>query len=127
MSPAEQHLKRAEELADLAARLLEHSHLADAVSRAYYAMFHAATAVPGHLSIERNSHHALWAAFGESVVRPGLMDPKYHRYGLDMLSARQEADYLAEPQVSLDAAQEQVNLAKEFVLACKQFLKQAAS
>jgi len=39
------HLKRAEELLEVARENLENGHPADSVSRSYYAMFHAAAAV----------------------------------------------------------------------------------
>ena len=118
------HLKRAEELLEVARENLENRHPADSVSRSYYAMFHAAAAVLKQLGIERRSHHALWAAFGERVAAKGLMDARYHRYGLDAFSARSFSDYLPEPEDSLDDAAEGLGIARDFVAACRDVLRQ---
>ena len=45
----------------------------DAVSRAYYAAFHAATATLLSLGIESKTHGGLRALFALHVVRPGLV------------------------------------------------------
>jgi hypothetical protein len=37
-------------------------------------MFHAATAVLLSRGIERRSHHAVLSAFGEHIVKPGLVE-----------------------------------------------------
>jgi len=119
---AAQHLRRAEELLDVAQENLAHAHPADSVSRSYYAMFRSATAVLKDLGIERKSHHALWAAFGEHVAVKGLMPPKYHRYGLDAFSARSLSEYVAEPEDTPEDAAEALRMAREFVSASRGFL-----
>lgn len=90
-----------------------------AVGRAYYAMFHAATAALLERGIERSSHHAIIAAFGESLVKSGTVDKKYHQYIREAFVLRNECDYLA--FISTDEFQAQTNLqrAKEFVEICK--------
>jgi len=118
----EQHLARSEELISVAEDLFAGGHAADAVSRAYYAMFHAATAVLLRLNIERASHGALIAAFGEHVSKPGLMDRKFHRYLLDGFAARSQSDYEPAPETSADEARETIDRAKEFLSAVKNYL-----
>ena len=54
-------------------------HLRAAVSRAYYAMFYATTALLGSRGLWRSKHQGLIAAFGEHFVRPGLIEPRYGR------------------------------------------------
>lgn len=61
---AQKHLARADQLLAAAESLIQQGFPPDAVSRSYYAMFHAATAVLLELGIQRSSHHATWAAFG---------------------------------------------------------------
>ena len=119
-----QHLRRADGLLTVAHDLLVGGHPVDSVGRSYYAMFHAARAVLKELGVERKSHHGLWAAFGEHVAAKGMMDPKYHRYGLDAFSARVDSDYLAEPDDTADDAREVLDMARDFVAACRSFLEE---
>jgi len=119
----EEHLRTADRFLRVARDLVELGHAEDTVSRAYYAMFHAATAVLLELGIERSSHHAVWAAFGQFVTAPGLMDRRYHRLGLDLLEARNESDYWPAVDVPPEAAAEAFDSARDFVAACRQFLE----
>jgi hypothetical protein len=120
------HLERAEELLGVADENLKNNHPSDSISRAYYAMFHAATAVLKTLGIERGSHHALWAAFGEYVTGKGLLDVKYHRLALDAFSARSLSDYLAQPEDTIDDARENLAMASDLVGACRKFVETRA-
>ena len=47
-------------------------HLRAAVSRAYYAMFYATTALLGSRGLWRSKHQGLIAAFGKYFVKSGL-------------------------------------------------------
>ncbi len=119
---AQKHLARSERLLAAAESLIQQGFPSDSVSRSYYAMFHAATAVLLELGIQRSSHHAMWAAFGQFVVHPGLIATHYHRAGLDMARARAGSDYLAEPEDTLENAQDDLLMARDFVAACRGFL-----
>ena len=119
----QKHLARAEQLLRAAESLIRAGFPADSVSRSYYAMFHTATAVLLDLGIQRSSHHAIWAAFGQFVVAPGLMATHYHRAGMDMARARTDSDYLPEPEDTFENAQEDLLMAREFVTACRNFLE----
>jgi hypothetical protein len=120
-----QHIRRGEHYIRVAVDLAELSHWDDAISRAYYAMFHTATAVLLSLNVSRSSHHALISAFGEYVAKPGMMDKKFHRYLLDGFSARSASDY--EPVTDADelGALAIINQAREFLEAAKDFLTQS--
>lgn len=119
----QQHLRRAEEALQVGREILDLDHPADSISRSYYAAFHAATAVLLELGIERASHHAVWAAFGEFVAAPGLLDARHHRAGLDLFAARARSDYLSDPGQTRQDAQAALELAGEFVAACRGFLE----
>ena len=119
----ELHLQRAAELLIVAEELLAGGHPADSVSRSYYAMFHAATGALLGMGIERSSHRALWSAFGEQTAAKALMDPKFHRWGMDAFRARLESDYLPAPEDTPEFAQKLLDQAHEFVAACRGFLK----
>jgi hypothetical protein len=120
---SDRHLSRAEEFLRVAEENLKNNHPSDSISRSYYAMFHAATAVLKTLGIERKSHHALWSGFGEHVTSKGLIAPKFHRLALDAFSARSLSDYLAQPTDTIDDAGESLAVATDFVGVCRRFVE----
>ena len=72
------HFLRAAECVEDARILIDNNRPAAATTRTYYAMFHAATAVLAVKGIRRSSHHAILSAFGEYLVKPGLIDSRFH-------------------------------------------------
>jgi len=120
---AQKHLRRAEPCVRVAEDLRGLGHWPETVSRSYYAMFHAATAVLLELGIERSSHHGVWAAFGQFAVANGLLDARYHHQGLKWFRARDESDYFAEPSDTQGTAKNAVADAILFVTACRGFLE----
>ena len=89
------------------------------VGRAYYAMFHAATAALLAKEIERTSHHAIISAFGEFIAKPGLMDEKFHKYIIEAFTLRNDCDYLAPFKADESQAATTLQRAKEFLEACR--------
>jgi uncharacterized protein (UPF0332 family) len=83
-------------------------------------MFHAATAVLLHKGIERSSHGGIISAFGQFITKPGLVDPKFHRYLVEAFTLRNDCDYLAPFQAEESQARATLDRAKEFVDICKQ-------
>lgn len=126
-SEVSQHLERAEELLEVANELVALTRPADSASRSYYAMFHAVKAVLIELGIKRKSHHAVWSAFGEFVTAPGLMDKKFHRSGLQLFVSRSQSDYLAIPENTIEEAKDDLVMAMEFVVGCREFIEKKES
>ena len=56
---------------------LAHGHFRGAVNRAYYTVFHIATASLLWLDIERSKHSGIQNAFNEYLVKPGLIEPEF--------------------------------------------------
>lgn len=46
-----------------------------AISRAYYAMFYAASALLASKGLSRSKHSGVHSAFGEQFVKAGLIEP----------------------------------------------------
>jgi len=115
----QRHFERAAECIEDAQILLRNNRLPATVARAYYAMFHAATAALLTRGIERSSHHALLAAFAERFVKTRQVDRKFFLYLREAFEQRQQSDY--DPIVDIDrqTAQEILDHALEFVSACK--------
>ena len=116
---AQLHFERAAECLEDAKILLDNERPAAAVARSYYAMFHAATAVLSVKAVKRSSHSGILSAFGEYLVKPGLLEQRMHRYLREAFELRQQTDY--EPIVEIESrqARETLEHAIEFVNACK--------
>lgn len=117
------HIGRSEHYIQVAEDLAKLSYWDDVISRAYYAMFHTATAVLLSRDISRSSHHALNSAFGEYIAKPGLMNPKFHRYLLDGFSARSDSDNEPVTETSEKSALQMIEQASEFLQAEKEYFK----
>ncbi len=113
------HFERAAECLEDAKILLDNERPAAAVARSYYAMFHAATAVLSVKGVKRSSHRGILSAFGEFLVKPGLIEQRMHQYLREAFELRQQTDY--EPIVEIDSRQatETLEHAIEFIDACK--------
>ena len=98
-------------------------HLRTAVSRTYYAMFYAATAVLGSRGLWRSKHQGLIAAFGEHFVRPGLIEPRFGRILHEAFEARLDSDYVPHSDLSENSARQLVAKAEDFVKRMLHFLK----
>jgi uncharacterized protein (UPF0332 family) len=71
---------------------LAHSHLRGAVNRAYYAIFHSASAALLWLDVERVRHSGTQSAFGEYLVKPGHIEPELGKIYSRARKAREEQD-----------------------------------
>jgi uncharacterized protein (UPF0332 family) len=113
------HLERAGDCVKDAELLLSaHRHSA-AVGRAYYAMFHAATAVLLKRDIKRHSHQGIISAFGQFLVKPGNVEPKFHKYIAEAFDLRQESDYQPLVEITEQQANKVFERAREFVEVCR--------
>ena len=64
-----------------------------AMSRAYYAMFHAATAALLSLEVKRSKHSGVIAAFGQRLVKTGKFTTEHQRVLQDAFTDRSAGDY----------------------------------
>ena len=70
-------------------------YYADAVSRAYYAVLHAARAALEYHGFTTVTHSATKNTFGLHIVRAGRIEPQWGSVIGDMADARRDADYKA--------------------------------
>lgn len=113
------HLERANDCIKDAELLLDARRLSAVVGRCYYAMFHAATAALLGKDIKRHSHQGLISAFGQFLVKEGLVEPKFHKYIAEAFDLRQESDYQPVAEVTEQQAFKVLERAKEFVETCR--------
>lgn len=80
-------------------------HLDTAVSRAYYACFHAAEAALRIEGQEPRSHEGLKNLFGLLLVKPGKLPRELGKILADLKNGREESDYgLFSTRTAEDAA-----------------------
>ena len=116
---AQLHFIRAAECVEDSRVLLDNERPAAAVARAYYAMFHAATAVLASKDIKRSSHRAILSAFGQYLVKPGLIEQKFHLYLRGAFELRQQTDYDPIVDVDIQQAKQTLKQAIDFVDGCR--------
>jgi uncharacterized protein (UPF0332 family) len=88
-------------------------------------MFYAVTAVLGSRGLWRSKHHGVIAAFGEYLVKPGLVEPQYGRMLHDAFETRVDSDYAPQPDLNETSARNQIANAQEFVRRMVQVLAQS--
>ncbi|MFQ5612413.1 MAG: HEPN domain-containing protein [Anaerolineae bacterium] len=127
MSDAEiqRYLSLANDELQAASDNLKLGHKRVAISRAYYAMFYACTALLGSRGVWRSKHQGVIAAFGEYFVKQDLIEPEYGRMLNDAFQARLDSDYAPQPHSGSDTARYLVEQAQAFVERLSQFLVQA--
>ncbi len=99
---------------------LEWGYYDVAASRAYYAMFYAASALLVSKGISRGKHAGVHSAFGEYFVKPGLIEPQYSRMLVNAFNVRLDSDY--DVRLSLDKA-----LAEDILSDARQFVERAVA
>ncbi len=126
-SEIQEYIAMANEDLSAAQDNLRLGHLRVAVSRAYYAMFYAATAVLGSRGQWRSKHQGLIAAFGQFLVKPGLVEPRYGRILHDAFEARLDSDYAPHPGLNEASARRVMTNAEDFVGRMIRFLTEYAA
>lgn len=108
------HLERATSSLQ-AAKLLRSAELPnDAASRAYYAVFHAASALLLAQNLEFKSHAGVLRAISLNFVKPGILENSVGRDLNWLAELRQTADYGEIRNVSLLDAEDAINIAERF-------------
>ena len=95
-----------------------------AVSRAYYAMFYAATALLTSQGISRSKHSGVHSAFGQYFVKPGLIEPEYSRMLVNTFRLRLDSDYEVSLTLNKTSAEDTLRDAEQFVERAETYLQQ---
>ena len=86
-------MERAEEKLRSASLLFEHKMFADAISEAYYSMFHAAKALLALRGLFSKTHTGVVSQFGLQFVNEGLIEEWYAKSLTKAQTKREKADY----------------------------------
>lgn len=68
---------------------------------------------------DSRSHQGIITAFGQTFVKPGIVDARFHKYLAKAFDLRQESDYRLTVPLTDEKAQDVLGWAKEFVAACR--------
>ena len=124
---SQKELTRAKKALLAAKTLLENRLYEDCVSRAYYAVLHAAKAALAVEGIEPQSHHAVRRMFGLHLVKTG----KIEKHFAGILTAEQEdreiGDYDVHIEIEQETAQKRVADAEKFVGRIEKYLQLSPS
>jgi uncharacterized protein (UPF0332 family) len=118
------YLERAHQDLRAAESNLQQGFYAVAVTRAYYAMFYAASALLASKGIARSKHSGVMSAFGEHFVKSGLIEPEYARMLGNAFDSRLDSDYDITFLVERDLAEDVLRDAKRFVARAAEYLAQ---
>lgn len=103
--------------------LLENQLYEDCVSRAYYAVLHAAKAALATKDIEPESHNAVKRMFGLHLIKTGEIEKDFAK----ILTAEQEdraiGDYNIYIEIEQDRALKRVRDAEKFVERIEKYLQ----
>lgn len=118
-------LDKAERAIEAAESQMRAGFLDFAVARAYYAMFYIAEALLSERGMSSRKHSGVHAAFGEHFVKPGLFDPRFHRWLLDGFDQRIQADYGVDAVMHEVDVRTMIEQAREFLSESQRHLGQA--
>jgi uncharacterized protein (UPF0332 family) len=115
-------LKNALDKLDSAKILYENIRYDDAVSRAYYAAFHAMSAALLSKDLSYSSHGQVIGAFNREFIKTGIFPKKYSSIIQALFDDRQIGDYGIFVKISKSAAHEHINKAEKMIETIRLFL-----
>ena len=124
---AARELDRARRVLAEASDLLRLGHTEGTVSRAYYAVLHAARALLFSVGVEPRSHEGLRSLLGEHFVLSGRLSPEMGRLVSRMQRDREDADYESTVVVTAVDARDAVDSARRFVAESERLLSAIVS
>jgi uncharacterized protein (UPF0332 family) len=93
------------------------------VNRAYYTVFHAASAALLWLDIERARHAGVQAAFGEFLIKLGIIEAEFGRIYNPVRQLREMQDYdLQAAALTAEETERLVSDAARFVARLERYL-----
>jgi len=116
-------LKKAQQKLAAARKDMEFRFFGEASSRAYYAAFHAVSAVLAHHGLAFSSHAQTLAAFNREFVKTAVFPSDTFRKLQRLFEDRQLADYDWTRDVDKKTAQKNLDDAQWLVDACTEYLE----
>ena len=126
MEPSKEYVEKclqsASEALDEAKLLLQSSKLRGAISRAYYAMFHAARAILYQKGIKPKTHSGVRVMLSQHVVKEGIVSKELEKSLSKAYDMRQLSDYEVDAEFGKEAVEDVVNKAESFISQIEEVL-----
>lgn len=97
----------------------------DSVSRSYYAVFHAISAVLLSKGLHFSSHDQTIGAFNREFIKTKIFPVFFARMIKKLFKERQTGDYDFETHIDENIAQQDLNHAEDILNACEEYLAKA--
>lgn len=94
----------------------------DAVSRAYYGVFHAVSAVLLSKGLHFSSHSQTIGSFNKEFVKTGKFPASFSKIIKKLFEERQTGDYDIQSYLDADIAEEDLDEAEKILGACEKYL-----
>ena len=117
------YLEKAERKLKVAEKLLRSDDYEDAVSRAYYAVFHAAQGLLLTEGERAETHKGVVTLFGLLFVKTGKFKKDLGKYLANLKDERESGDYEIFSYIDRETAETAIEEAKEFVRETQAYLK----
>lgn len=101
---------------------LKSDHYDDTVSRAYYAVFHAISAVLLSKGLHYSSHGQTIGAFNREFIKTKKLSASFSKTLKKLFKERQIGDYDFQTYIDEDTAKEDLKEAEKIVAACEKYL-----
>ena len=118
-------LQKSHRKLETATQLLERGRYEDAISRAYYAMYHAALALLMTKNIAPRTHKGVSLMLNLHFITPGLLDRSYGRMFSYAQDLRESSDYEDEYEGTEEDAKAVIEEAIEFVKKMEELISSA--
>jgi uncharacterized protein (UPF0332 family) len=119
------YIQKAEKKLETAGRLFKSGDFEDAVSRAYYAAFHAAQALLLTEGEHADTHKGVVTLFGLLFVKTEKFSRKLGKYLANLKDDRESGDYEVFSYIDEETAETALKEAKEFLYEAKAYLQRS--
>jgi uncharacterized protein (UPF0332 family) len=116
-------MEKADKKLKAARRLLETGDYEDAVSRAYYAVYHAAQSLLLSEGEKAETHKGVVTLFGLLFVKTGKFKKNLGKYLANLKDDRESSDYEVFSYIDKETAETAVMEAEEFIRESKRYLR----
>lgn len=116
------YVEKAKQKLHAADTLFKNNEHDDAVSRAYYSVFHAAQAILLTEGLSANTHQGVVNLFGLHFVKTGKFNKKFGKILANLKDDRENGDYEIYSAIDRETAEQAFQEASDFLKAAERYL-----